>query len=106
MAKRSSAKEAFWDSVLREFEGSGLSIREFCRRRDVSEQSFYSWRRRLARRPTTPSLIRVDVVDPEFGSGSGRMEIRRLGWALRFDDSVSASRLQEVLGVLVELCEE
>lgn len=43
---RPSAAER-WRGLLRRQAESGLSVAEFCRRRDVSEASFYQWRKRL-----------------------------------------------------------
>jgi putative transposase len=44
-------KKTFTDEqivgVLRGFEGSGLTIKEYCRQKDVSEQTFYKWRKRF-----------------------------------------------------------
>lgn len=45
-----SERETFWQGVIREQESSGLSISAFCRKRGVSEASFFSWRRRLTPR--------------------------------------------------------
>lgn len=51
MSKRASPeKEAYWRKmVLRQQEG-GLSVRQFCREQSLSEPSFYSWKREIARR--------------------------------------------------------
>lgn len=40
-------KVAFWEFVLQEQARSELGVREFCRREDVSEASFYLWRKKL-----------------------------------------------------------
>ena len=37
----------YWQKVIREAARSGLSIREFCRRRHLRESQFYRWQRRL-----------------------------------------------------------
>lgn len=42
-----------WVELLGEHSGSGLSIAEFCRRKQLSQNSFYLWRRKLAGEPTT-----------------------------------------------------
>jgi transposase len=47
---RKPGKEQFWRRTLREFAKSGQSIRAFCRERQLSEPSFYAWRRTLAER--------------------------------------------------------
>ena len=54
---RDVAKERSWRDVVRRYAGSGLSVREFCRRESLAEASFYAWRRTLAERDaaaTTP----------------------------------------------------
>lgn len=33
--------------ILPGFEASGLTIKEYCRQREVSEQTFYKWRKRF-----------------------------------------------------------
>jgi len=52
MAKqqRDLAKEAHWRGVLPQFTASGLSVREFCLRKALSEANFYAWCRILAER--------------------------------------------------------
>ena len=50
MPRRSTEKEQFWRLVVEEHEASGLTAREFCRREQVSEPSFYSWRRKIRER--------------------------------------------------------
>jgi transposase-like protein len=53
MAKRKGrdqGREVYWAQRLDEQRRSGLSIRAFCREREVSEAAFYFWRRELERR--------------------------------------------------------
>jgi putative transposase len=44
-------KKTFTDEqtvgILRGFEGSGLTIKEYCRQKQVSEGTFYKWRSRF-----------------------------------------------------------
>lgn len=49
-------KDAKWRRVMEEFAGSGLSVREFCRRNAIREPSFYSWRRTLQERDRESKL--------------------------------------------------
>ena len=44
--KRGEARE-FWEAAIRLWSESGLSVREFCRREGLTENAFYSWRRKL-----------------------------------------------------------
>ena len=51
--------------MLRDFAASGQSIRTFCRHRQLSEPSFYAWRRIVARRDaTTPRGSPVESAAP------------------------------------------
>src|ERR1700683_1668679 len=43
-------KERFWRRLLRLGRRSGLTIRDFCAAHEVSEPSFYAWRRTLSQR--------------------------------------------------------
>ena len=48
MASRDESKADYWRRVIRRQGGSGLSVRAWCGRHDVSEASYW-WRRRLGR---------------------------------------------------------
>jgi hypothetical protein len=48
--RRSAAKERHWRRMLGQWRQSGLSVRDFCDWRALSEPSFYSWRRELTQR--------------------------------------------------------
>ncbi len=49
------AKEAYWRKVLKRFATSGLSVREFCKREQLTESQFYAWRRTIGRKRRTRS---------------------------------------------------
>jgi hypothetical protein len=50
MPRRDPAKERYWRWLLRHWQRSGLTGREFCVEQGISEANFYAWRRELARR--------------------------------------------------------
>jgi len=58
--KRTGAAER-WRELLRRQATSGLSVTEFCRRQDVSEASFYQWRKRL-RAESPPEAAPADFL--------------------------------------------
>jgi len=72
MAKRGDrdpARERFWRQTLSAWRASGLSVREFCGRRDLTETAFYFWRSELRKRdgersarPATPTFVPVTVI--------------------------------------------
>jgi hypothetical protein len=48
--ERDRQKEGQWRRLLRQWRRGGQTVRDFCRERQVSEPSFYSWRRTIAQR--------------------------------------------------------
>jgi hypothetical protein len=45
--RRSEQREAYWKGVLQRQRKSGQSVRAFCLANDISQGSFYNWRRKL-----------------------------------------------------------
>jgi hypothetical protein len=108
-----------WERLLRQFPSSGLTVREFCRRRGVAEPSFYAWRRRLGNGGATPLFVPVRVAaSPAAASAAGgrpggaedgptgQAEPGRIdvllgdGVTVRLVGEVPAARLASVLTVL------
>jgi hypothetical protein len=65
--ERDAKREAFWRGVFQRHAASGLTIRAFCQREQLTESAFFAWRRTIAERdaeaksptgPTTASLRR------------------------------------------------
>lgn len=77
-ARRDIEKEGFWRGMLGEVEGSGLSVRAFCRERGLKEAQFYAWRRELRMRDveqnTKPGF--VELVGKGGKSGGAGVSIR------------------------------
>lgn len=69
MSKREQRveKEQYWRLVLDEFGGSGLTVREFCKREGLREPSFYAWRKEIRRRDGD-----VSSAKPNRRRGRGR----------------------------------
>src|SRR3954471_14530937 len=63
--RRDVSKQDRWLQIILRWQRSQVSIREFCRRYDVSEASFFSWRRVLRERgllvESTSSQTPVDT---------------------------------------------
>lgn len=82
--KRDTGKETVWRERLAEMEGSGKTVRGFCRERGIKENQFYAWRRELRMR------------DAEAAEKSGFVELVRpaggeqgAGISIRIDDRIS-----------------
>ena len=64
--QRRSGKERFWRRMVRQWRGSGLSIRDFCAERQLAEPNFYAWRRTIAQREAEAArFVPVQVVPDE-----------------------------------------
>lgn len=114
-SSRSAEKESFWRLALSEFHASGLTVRAFCAREGLSEQSFYTWRRTLRQRDAEKrgvaddqvELVPVDVVKPATrargfdGLRASQLEIATpSGLTLRFHADIEPRHLDVVLGVI------
>jgi len=64
--QRDPVRERFWRQTLSAWRSSGLSVREFCGRRDLTETAFYFWRKELRKRDgersPPPAFVPVSVV--------------------------------------------
>jgi transposase-like protein len=116
MAKnmQNTSRETFWRRVMADFQRSGLSVREFCRRRKLHESAFYFWRRtiqqRNAARPS-PRQCRPNrrggrsaafvplVLDNMHAAAGITLELRG-GRALRLSESFPVERLVEFIFAL------
>ena len=105
--KRNPEKDAFWRDVFERQTSSGLSIRQFCAAEDVSEPSFFAWRRKLqggGRKSTPPvnnsgkppAFIPLALVD----SPSTLEVIHPLGYRIRVSANISVAMLSSVLDVI------
>lgn len=75
--ERDRGKERFWRRVLRQWRGSGQSVRAFCATHQLSEASFYGWRQTIAARDRQaaprprPDTRRVARATPGEQRGNG-----------------------------------
>lgn len=112
--KRNAQKEAYWRKVVKRQARSGLSVRSFCSEQDISEPSFYGWRKKLAQRgqevepsPRSPkngpansdngqTFIPLSVADAE----PVLEVIHPLGYRVRITGEVNAKSLRRVFDAL------
>ena len=121
--RRNGEKERFWRQVVGGHAGSGLSVRQYCTDRSVSEPSFFAWRRELARRdaaannhatssprrvrtqvtsqrPASPRFAQLQIAPSELASGACIEIVLPAGIRVRVPRGVCQETLTSVLGAL------
>jgi transposase len=102
---RDARKEQHWRQHIRDWQGSGLSIRAFCARRGLSQPSFYAWRSELQRRDSEQPLfvpIRPLADDHSPGSIPALEVFLTSGRRIRVAPGINAATLRQLLAVLEE----
>ncbi len=107
--QRSRSKERFWRRMMRQWRRSGRSIRAFCAQQQLSEPSFYAWRRTIAQRDAEatrflPVRVVADEkpVPPQDGSSSGLELVLATGRLLRIGPGFDGPTLRRLLALLEE----
>ena len=65
LAVRNEYRAQTWTMLIQECNNSGLTKREFCQQRGISEKSFYYWLRKLRSQmaeATGPQLVQLDPM--------------------------------------------
>lgn len=127
MGRRDEGKEQFWRAAVAEHRQSGLSVREFCKGRQLVENSFYAWRREILKRDAAAipadggtaaagdrqrGLVPVEVVPAgkkfsgRAGASASQLALARLeivspeGWVLRFEAETRPATIAALVDVL------
>jgi len=97
--KGDAKKARHWQELLGEAARSGMSIREFCRRRRLKESQFYWWQRRLrlSRREGAASRPGVNGQRASFALVE---LVLNGGQRLRITKGVDEATLRTVLAAL------
>lgn len=101
---RDPRKEQHWRRTLELWQNSGLSVREFCDRHQLSPPSFYAWRRTLQQRDAaTACFVPVRVLGDEPPLLPTPIEIvLARGRCLRITSGFDAATLRHLVAVLEE----
>jgi transposase-like protein len=78
--------------ALAELSRSGESVAEFARRRGVSAQRVYYWKKRVAD-ALVPAFVAVPVTAPR----AGQIEIMAEGVTIRVREDLDSERLADIL---------
>ena len=96
LAVRDAYRAQAWAVLIRECKGSGLSNKEFCIQRGVSEKSFYYWQKKLRTQlaeAAAPQLVQL-APTPEPAE---LLEIRFRGAELKLPAGVDMDAVSGIL---------
>jgi hypothetical protein len=102
---RDPRKEQQWRQWIRQWQNSGLSVRDFCDRHALSQVTFYAWRRLLRQRDadTTP-FVAVQVAAEKPAPAAPPLEVvLASGHCLRVRSGFDPHTLRQLLAVLEEV---
>ena len=99
--KTANPKADEWAERIAAQQRSGMSVKQFCKERGLTEYSFYAWRKRL--QETGP--VRFALVERRARGRSGTAEavlelVLATGERLRIGAGVDAATLRTVLDAL------
>ena len=101
--RRDPAKEALWRKRLQRFAASGLSVREFCKREQVTESAFYAWRRTIGERDgagnSEPAFVPA-VINGEAQDNEPLVLALTSGLELHVPPATPAERVAELVRAL------
>ena len=109
IGKGDAKKATYWQQTLGEAARSGLSVREFCRRRRLKESQFYWWQRRLrmarpegviAKPGAREGAASFALVGEDGATGAGIELVLDGGRRVRITKGVDEETLRTVLAAL------
>ena len=98
--KNTGETELRWREILKRQAGSGLSVREFCATEEISQPSFYAWRKKFRERKNDGSRPR-GARRPQDAAGNGRMFV-----PLKLLDATQTLEIIHPLGYRVQVTGE
>jgi hypothetical protein len=101
IGKSTEARSEYWRARIAEQEHSGMSVGRFCQEQEITEQSFYTWRKRL--RPPEPvrfALVERGAAPRETATEPTLELVLKTGERLRIGRGVDEAVLRTVLAAL------
>lgn len=100
-AKPANAKADEWAERIAAQQRSGITVKQFCKERGLTEYSFYAWRKRLHERgPVRFALVERNARRQERTAEAALELVLATGERLRIGAGVDPVTLRVVLDVL------
>jgi transposase-like protein len=94
-------RREYWQELVSQQEQSGLSVYAFCKQRDVTEASFYNWRKQL-RNNTGVGFALVDAQGKADKPKAPVELVLATGDRVQIAPGADAETVRMVIGVLRE----
>jgi hypothetical protein len=99
--KSAEARREYWRARIAEQEHSGMSVGRFCQEQQITEQSFYVWRKRLRQpEPVRFALVERGAAPTETAVEPALELVLKTGERLRIGCGVTEAVLRTVLAAL------
>ena len=102
LAVRDEYRAQTWATLIQECSNSGLTKREFCQQRGISEKSFYYWLRKLRSHMAEASGPQLVQLDPPVVSND-MLQIQYRGAELKLPAGVNMDAVAAILRSLQSL---
>ncbi len=102
LAVRDEYRAQTWAMLIQECNNSGLTKREFCQQRGVSEKSFYYWLRKLRTQMTEASAPQLVRLEP-LSSADDILETQYRGAVVKVPSGVDMDAIAALLRSLQSL---
>lgn len=100
-AKPTASKADQWGERIAAQQRSGMSVKQFCKEQELTEYSFYAWRKRLREAgPVRFALVERRARRQEGMAAPALELVLTTGERLRIGSGVDAGTLRVVLDVL------
>jgi hypothetical protein len=98
---RTAARGEYWRERIAEQERSGMTVQRFCEDRNLTEQSFYVWRKRLRKQqPMRFALLETGPARQQATTETVLELVLTTGERLRIAAGVDPTALRRVLEAL------
>ncbi len=101
LAVRSELRLQNWMEIVRECQKSGLTNKEFCAQRGISEKTYYYWLRKI--RSTTVEAMKPQLVRLDDNTGRTSMDIIQIRYGeaeLKLPEDVDLKAVMVLLNAL------
>jgi hypothetical protein len=98
--RAADAKAAEWAERIAAQQRSGITVKQFCKERGLTEYSFYAWRKRLQEKRPVFALVERSARRQDRPTEATLELVLPAGARLRIGTGVDAATLRTVLDAL------